>query len=434
MRHQCRQNRRLIRRSRRRGSLYVSVMIVSLIVALIGMSSLHVARLSLTTSQASDDRIIAEQIARSAVEFAVNRINSDSSWRSSYTNGAETPYGGHTIGAGSFTFKLVEPDGDLADDNADGVWLSGIGRAGDATFVETVLLQPTGQPLSCLEASFHCNTDIATGSDVILVTDQFLSSNGSISATALNSSIDGDAEAVGTITGSVNGSQTAGIPPRRMPGDAVFEYYLANGTWIDAASLPTGPSGDPTIENCVISPSINPYGPETNAEGIYVVDCGSQQVDIQNCRVLGTLVFVNASPTVLVGGAIHVKPAVPNYPVLMVQGEVTYTATTSVLDEAVLGVNFNPPRAAYKGTEDADTSDVYPSRVEGLTYVSGLLRLAPDGQRSRFVGIVVAGGVDANSDAEFEYRATSSNYPPPGFVFGNPMRIAPGTWRRTSLP
>ena len=417
----------------RRGSLYISVMVVSVIVSLVAVSSLHIARLSLDISQASDDQVIAEQMARSAVEFAVNRINSDGSWRTTYTNDTETPVGGYTIGDGNFTFKLVDPDGDLSDDDADGVWLSGIGQAGDARFVETVFLQPTGQPLSCLEPAFHCGGNITASSTVNLTTNQDISSNGNITATATGSSVEGDAEAVGTIDGNITGSSTT-ITARRMPSDTAFEYYLANGTWIDASVLPSGVLGTKALEEVVLSPSSNPFGTQTNAEGIYVIDCAGFGLSVCNLRICGTVVIVNPESVCGLARSIYGKAFVPNYPVLMVQGDFLCQMTTSPLEESTVAVNFNPVGSPYEGSEDSDMVDVYPSRIEGLVYVSGEFNFVADAQDSDFDGCVICGSSRMNSDAEFLYRSTFYDYPPPGFASGNPMRIAPGTWHRTSIP
>ena len=48
------------------------------------------------------------------------------------------------MGSGTFTWKLVDDDGDLADDDSDPVTIYGIGRVGASTSVETV----TGQSSS----------------------------------------------------------------------------------------------------------------------------------------------------------------------------------------------------------------------------------------------------------------------------------------------
>ncbi|MEZ6054400.1 MAG: hypothetical protein R3C02_23935 [Planctomycetaceae bacterium] len=80
------------------------------------------------------------------------------------------------------------------------------------------------------------------------------------------SKIDGNAEAVGTITGAVTGTTTEGITPRRMPSETVFDYYLRNGTWIDFDSLENGGGGN---EFEMLSSVLNstPLGPRPMPRG-----------------------------------------------------------------------------------------------------------------------------------------------------------------------
>ena len=421
------------RRHPRAGYLYVGVMMTALLVGLVGVSALSVARVTLDSAQRNNDSSVAQTLARSAIEDAMLKMEWETGWRTTFVNDMEYPNQPHDLGGGSFTWKLVDSDGDLADDDADAVWLSGIGRAGDAVFVETVMLQPTGQPLSCLEAAFHCNTDVTINSLIQLTSDQMISSNGSISATGTGARIDGSAEAAGTISGTVTGTTTEGITPRRMPSDTVFDYYLKNGTWIDIDSLP-GSGGGHKISKAVLSPTLNPYAPATNAEGIYVIDCQGQSLKIEDTRILGTLVLLNSTTGTNIDYQHYWSPAVLNYPTLLVDGDIQFRYLQGSLDEASLGTNFNPAGAPYEGSEDTDTNDQYPSKIKGLVYISGCLKLPIFTPQSEVDGCVICGELQAYSPEVFNYRSTFLSYPPPGFAHGNPMKIAPGTWHRTSLP
>lgn len=426
-----RRDQRHRNRHPRAGYLYVGVLTTALIVGLIGVSAMSVARVKFDAAQRQSHLSSAQALARSAIEDAVIQINADASWRTNLTSGVEYPDPAHNLAGGSYTWSIVDSDGDLTDDDADAVWLTGTGQVGDAVFVETVMLQPTGAALSCLEASFHCGNSVTLGSAADLDTNQVFSSNGSIDARAALAKIDGNAEAVGTIQGAVTGTTTEGITPRRMPSESVFDYYLRNGTWIDFDSLDNG-GGGKRIRDAVISPKLNPFGTATNVEGIYVIDCQNQQLTIMNTRVLGTLVLVNSSASTFIDESQYWSPAVLNYPTLLVEGNVTFRYTQSDLDEDDRGTNFNPVGAPYEGNEDTDELDIYPSKIKGLVYVSGTLKFPILTGDSLIDGSVVCGSLDARSDATFQYRATFLNYPPPGFASGNPMRIAPGTWHRTS--
>ncbi len=427
-------NPRPLSHRRRGGYLYVGVMVTALVVALIGVSALSVARVALDATQSQDDFSAAQTLARSAIEAAVFRIDDRSNWRTEFSPGTEYPNPPQPLGTGTFTWKLSDPDGDLDDDDADGVWVTGIGRAGDAVFAETVLLLPTGQALSCLEAALHCDSSVTLGFWADLTTDQFISANGSINATAYRATVFGDAQATGTILGPVTGTESDDVSSRRMPSDMAFEYYLANGTWIDLSSVSAYGGQSPLIERVTFSPATNPYGGATNPEGIYIIDCAGQGLTLRNCRVLGSLVLLNSTLATFVDGNVFWSPAVVNYPALLVDGDIDLRYSDGVLSEAALATNFNAPGAPHEGVEDTDTDDSYPSVIRGLVYVSGSLRYPFQAPNSHVDGSLVCNSLFAYSDATIEYRSTFLDSPPPGFAFGNPMRITPGTWHRTTLP
>ena len=83
-------------------------------------------------------RQIARSHARSGVELALQRINTDPSWRSNYTNGVETTVLSLGSGStGSVSWSLTDTDGEL--DNSDGVLrLRGSDRIGSTVQVSSV--------------------------------------------------------------------------------------------------------------------------------------------------------------------------------------------------------------------------------------------------------------------------------------------------------
>jgi hypothetical protein len=165
---------------------------------------------------ASYDSVEAARLGSSAVENALVVIDGNPAWRTDLQSGDEYPTTPMTLGGGTFTWKLVDDDGDLADDLSDTVLLQGIGRVGTKVHVEQVRLQPTETGLTCLEASLHCHGYVEVqGPDII--TNQMVSSNDYIWLGG-GSSIVGNAEAAGSISNSVSGTRTTGITPRQMPG------------------------------------------------------------------------------------------------------------------------------------------------------------------------------------------------------------------------
>ena len=419
----------------RRGTLYVGVMTTAMIVALVGLSGLSVAHLGVRSAQNTRNMETAALLARGAVERAVIEFRLYDDWRTRFSNNVDYPSTPISMSGGTFTWRFVDSDGNLNNNTADGVRVYGIGRAGGAMYVESVLLQPTDAGVKSLEAPLHCAGDITLNSFCELTTSQFVSSNGSITAAAIPSQLAGSAQAVGSITGNVTQTKTTGIVPRQMPGNTVFDYYLANGTWIDINSLPSS-LGNRNLSKKVLSPSVNLFGPALNAEGIYVIDCQGQNLSVENSRILGTLVIINPGSTCRVQGSMSWSPVSPNYPALLVRGNAQFAMSQVDLDESNLATNFNPTGAPFNSVVDNDTADVYPSKIKGLAYVSGQFRLSFNVSESLFDGSVVCTTfqADTSGDGTFSYRPTHIHYPPPGFAAGNTMQVVPGTWQRSALP
>ncbi len=419
----------------RRGTLYVGVLTTATLVGIIGLAGLSVAHLNVRQARNTRDAETAAMLARAAVEEGVRNLVNTPTWRTSLTNNVDDPSTPVSMNGGTMTWRYVDLDGNFNNNAADGVRVYGIGRCNGAVYVESVLLQPNDAGLTCLEAPFHCNGDITLQSTVTMTTQQFISSNGSINATALTSRISGSAEAVGSITGTVSGGKKTGITPRQMPGNTVFDYYLANGTWIDINTLPLS-SGNRLINRQVMSPTLHPYTAAGNAEGIYVLDCQGQNLMIQDLRLLGTLVILNPGTTCCIRYSQAWCPISPNYPVLMVQGSVQFIHGTTALSETTTGTNYNPPGAPDAGVTDHDQADQYPCVIKGLVYVSGQIRFPLNLAESGFDGSVVCSTVlfDAIGNSRFSYRPTHLHYPPPGFATGSTMQIVPGTWKRSALP
>jgi hypothetical protein len=110
-------------------------------VSVLALSSMANVRIERQQATSINARQIAHSNARSGVELALQRINSDPSWRSNFTNGVETtvPSLGNAS-TGSISWSLSDSDGDL--DNSDGVLrLKGIGRVSNTVQVSSVQIR-----------------------------------------------------------------------------------------------------------------------------------------------------------------------------------------------------------------------------------------------------------------------------------------------------
>lgn len=416
----------------RAGYLYVAVMITATLVGLVGLSAVSVARLNLRTTTRTADSSSADFLAQSAVEHALAVLQNDPAWRTTYQNNTEYPGTAISMNGGTVTWKLIDPDGSLLDDDSDTVRIYGIGRQDSATSVQSVQLYPTETPLSCTQAAFHCASSVSLSGSINWSTDDEISSNGSLAADASGTSITGNAYAAGSIVGSISGTQTSGAASRRMPGSSVFDFYKARGTWVDINALPVS-NGKRVIEKAIISPTTSPWG-LTNSAGIYVIDCGGQDLEIKNSRILGTLVLLNPGTGCLTSYAVHWDAAVSNLPALLVEGDFLICHSQSNLKESDHSTNFNPTGTPFDGEEDSDTTDEYASEINGILYTSAKLTVLAPFSVTHVNGSTICGSSSCISAATFNHKSVFTNFPPPGFASGSEMEVIPGTWRRDVLP
>lgn len=417
-------------RRSRSGTLYVATLGVTLIVAMIALASSTLGRLELRQTTSGGDAREARALARSAAEYGLNWIAKVEGWRTVLTSGAEQ--GPYALGSGTMSWVAIDEDGDLADEESDEVTLRGIGRVGDVVAVEEVTLTNNGPALTCLEAAVHTDKHLDLKNRT-LTTNQAASSNGEIKNDSgqVNGNVwtADSVESNANVSGTISANQT---PAREMPDSAtVWNYYLSKGTYIPISAIDTT-FGTKTISSKVVSPASNPWG-ETNPEGIYIIDCEGQKLNILWSRFVGTLVLLNVGADSGITAEVEWEPAVPNYPSLMVQGDFTVDMTglfgNHALWEGTLFTNFNPPGTPWEGVSDNDISDITPGWIRGLVYVSGLLEIDDE---SYFDGVVVADDVHLDASATFNYRDTFLNNPPPGFAGPGEMEVESGSWVRAA--
>ena len=152
-------------RSRRyRGSAYVFVLGITLIVTVMGMGALTLSRVTAKSTGQANDWEYAGTLAFSATEHAMSTLNaaaaaSPAGWRANYTS-RQTVFS-QTIGRGTFSWALKdEVDGNLSADYLRPYRIYGIGTVGSVTRVYSVQVIPTGAPLDVLRTALHSNSTI----------------------------------------------------------------------------------------------------------------------------------------------------------------------------------------------------------------------------------------------------------------------------------
>ena len=398
----------------RLGVVYVAVMGAAMIISIITLAALHVTRVELRATGGLDQATAARNASSAAVEFALAQIRANSSWRTTYSSGAEIPSGSNSwttwTAQSKFKFALVDDDGDLADNDRDYVTIRGIGAAGKAVIVTEVQVEPSGAAITSLGVALHAHGDVTI--NVNSSCDQFVSSNDDIIVGGLLQSLDGDAWAADAVSGNVSGAVLENYGTKELPDPAhAFKYYRAIGTWIDVASIPSR-----KINLAVLSPTSNPYGAK-NPQGIYVIDCQNQTLTIANSEIKATVVLLNAANPDI-DDQITWQPPAPHMPALMVQGNLImrWDGGTNVVG-SLLGIL-------------GGTSTPLPGMIKGPVYVTGNLSIT---SACVLQGpIIVGGAVTTSSALTLTYGGIADSFPPPGFSKGSVMRIVPGTWRRST--
>jgi len=402
--------------SRERGTAYVLVLCIATLVTIAGIAALTVARVQLRSSAMSSDAEVARLNAQTAIELAKLWCYNDTDWRTNRKDGNWAD--SIAINGGSFSVSVTDPiDGDFRTGPLDPLVVTATGYQGRARQQIRVTLNPAPIAYTSLQPSL-----VSSGSFLVnsgrLTTNGLAATNNSMTLPA-GAELEANAEAVGTFSGSgYLGNRTAGATPRTFPDPAsVFDYYVANGTPINYGSC----GGD--LNGTLLSPADNPFGP-TNANGIYIIDCGGKPIRVRGCRIVGTLVLLNTSTDSLVSDQVNLAPAVANYPVLMVKGSFSISHGNASLTETL--TNYNPPTTPYNGTANATKGDTYPSSVKGLVYIAGNATLNFSGAMSG--AVVVDGGLRTDGTFTLSWDRTSLDQPPPGFYSSAPMKVVANTW------
>jgi hypothetical protein len=353
-------------------------------------------------------------------------ITSDTYWRTDYSPGAW--FTNKTIGKGTMSATISTADSTFSNMTEDITFL-GTGVKGSATQKVKAILHSTIAPYTCMGSVIFANGPINLSSTTINAATAGMSSNSTISASS--SQVGVSVSAGSTITGSyyqqmVQSNQTALTLPIASP---LFSTYLTKGTYISFGSLPTS-GGAGTITKTVLSPAVNPYGGGVNSSGIYLINCGGGNVTITTCRIVGTLVLLNAG-TVTVTGSVNWVPALTDYPSLLVQGNLVISmSSTALYENSTDKVSYNPPTTPYPypgGTSNTTYTDNFPSVLSGLIGVAGNATTsnAPN------IGILIVGGsLSCSGTLSPNYDSTYYSNPPPGF-YTNTLTSDSNTYGRS---
>jgi hypothetical protein len=316
---------RRLRRPHPRGSIYVLVLSISMLVAVIGMGALLIARVQTRVSRSEVDFATARLNARAGLEAAMFRIQQDPTWRADLGNG--TWFNGVPLNGGTFSVSAADPvTGDIRAASNHPVVLTCTGTRGAAVYSMQATVQVNASGISCLGVA-TCSGNDTTLNNCALTCNQIVSSNGSIGSGG-GSVLSAWAQAVGSIGGggAYGGVQAKLAQPLTLPDPVhVFDYYNANGTTLPLASLAQS-NGAQLVSNTNF---------ESSTAGWYVYQPSSSSVTLSldaNVHQAGlrSLLISNRS------GSGDV-PAT-DLPLLSIRNGDTYALSVPVYGSALLGL------------------------------------------------------------------------------------------------
>ena len=301
MRYEC--------RCRNRGSIYLFVLASSLIITIIGMGSLFAVRVQSRSARTAEAATHVRLCAQSALELGLLMVTKDPNWRTTQANGHWLS--GTSLGDATLSLEGIDPlDGDLTDNEYEPLVLTGTGQKGLARYKTQVTLVANVKALEALNTCVHAKKRLhvhlgnqLTASGAPASTNEDLDNDGTITG-------DVHADTV-TAAGTITGELTEGAVQKRLPDAAVITDYLSKATTVPF-------TGD--IDKQLLTPAYNPWGAE-NADGVYFIDTGDQDLTIKDSRIHGTLIVDVGNKKLFLTESLMLHDYRSDYPVLIVIGK-----------------------------------------------------------------------------------------------------------------
>ncbi len=269
------------------GSVYIVAMGASLIVVCLAVASLQAVRVQRRINEEISQLANAKKLAQSGIEFAQQRILTDTNWRTFFTHGV--PVSRNTTG-GNFSVTLTDPeDGVIANQTTDPIVVTSIGNFGSSSHKLVAYLEPQSQLLAACRSALYAPTSIAFNACTI-TSNQWAYSDIQIGASS-NPVVNMNCMA-GSLSGigssykqrAIQGGLWPMAKPDLLPTSSTYvgKYYVDNSVIINATDLPTG--GTELIKN---------GGFETDTSNWTAMNCtitrstSQKKVGIASCLVSG---------------------------------------------------------------------------------------------------------------------------------------------------
>ncbi|MBX9735886.1 MAG: hypothetical protein K2X32_03085 [Phycisphaerales bacterium] len=397
--------------------IYFAVLSLAMVTGAMAVGALIRARGEFRVSRLGGDAASARDLAASGISYAIGVMNADRAWRSTKP---ATWFSDSRVGDGRLTLSATDSSGNVGTAELDPVIVTATATCGEITKSMRVTLLPTRIAATGLEAAVSCGgTMTITASTINSGRSAPIYSAGN--ATAVASIINVPVESARVASGgSFRSGSSSAVTAKTLPTRNVPASYAGIATRISTSSIPSL-LGTFSISRVLLSPSSNPFGTALNPRGVYSIDLAGANLNISDCRIVGTLVILNAG-SVTVSGSVSMEPAESSRPVLVIQGTTTMSLSSSTLNETGVPLlsptmNFNPVGTPFPFTgssTDNDTADTYVSGIHGLVYVEGNLGIKGNTRVHQLMAskdVSIEGTLTVNPDA------TIIASPPPGFYW-----------------
>lgn len=242
---------------RQRGSIYITVMAVAMIITVIGLGAIFARRVQLKTLQNANQLTQAQRYAHSALQLAVQQLNDNPDWREGPTS--TNP---KALGQGTIELAISDPvDDDVSDSPYDPIQIIATAVYGNANFRLAAQFDAQLQP-SPLDATLHTRGSIEI-EGTVLSADHPLFAKGSVEA-SLGAQVYADVVAKESINGAeYKGVITPDSDSIDPPDDTVFfDDLQARATAINVNNIPK--VGENVLINPGFEDNLNQWFPFNN--------------------------------------------------------------------------------------------------------------------------------------------------------------------------
>lgn len=399
---------------KRRGMVYVVVMGVCGLAVAIALAGVTLSGRRASSSRDSADSMQASVFAQDALMDVLRSATNTSSWRALAASGTLR---NSNVGTTQILVTASDPtDGDLVDSLEDPIMLTAEVQHARVRRLMRVTIEPDVRAIPCLGYS------IVVGGD-LKITGSTVSANAGIHANSTaeitSSTVSSDLSSAGSISGSgISGSITPNAGEVELPAASdVVGAYRAIVPEADRSC------GDVSLNGMLVSPSLAALGGVSG--DLAVINLGGRRLTLTASRVAGSIVATKAGE-VRLQNALLMTPSV-GMPALVTRSDAVLTMTRADFSESSISTNLNPAVWPYLGVSDADTSDWYPSEINGVVYVGGDMEISGDLVLN---GTLVVEGDLVISGANVTVRWNALTNVPPGFRVQPEFRIVPGSMTR----